>query len=173
MTELVVRRTDATDMPEIERLCWGYRALLAERSTDIPGLVDHYYAEPAYAAMLADLPRLHARPTGDILIAKHDATAIGCAMYYPLGPAGVTEIKRVFVDPGARGLGAGRALMTEGMRRAAADGYTRMVLDTMVHLTEAIALYARLGFSPCAPFYEPEPVFAPHLRFFDIALEAS
>ncbi|MEO0746666.1 MAG: hypothetical protein AAFY49_15075 [Pseudomonadota bacterium] len=57
------------------------------------------------------------------------------------------------------------------MRRAAADGYGRMVLDTIAPLTEAIALYERLGFAPCAPFYNPDPAFAPHLRFFDITLE--
>lgn len=91
-------------------------------------------------------------------------------MYYPLDTPGVTEIKRVFVDPIARGLGAGRALMREGMERARADGYTRMVLDTIVPLTEAIALYEALGFKPCTPFYEPDPAFAPHLRFFDFDL---
>lgn len=173
MTELIVRRAERDDMDEIARLCWAYRALLTERAVVAPGMVDHYYAEDDYAAMIADLPRLHARPTGDILIAEKDGKAIGCAMYYPLGPDGLTEIKRVFVDPDARSTGGGRALMTEGMRRAAADGYTRMVLDTIAPLTEAIALYERLGFAPCAPFYDPEPAYLPHLRFFDISLKAA
>lgn len=171
MTDVILRRAEAADMADIARLCWAYRDLLIERSGDIPGLVEHYYAKENYAAMIDDLPRLHARPTGDIIIARHGAHTVGCAMYYPLAEAGVTEIKRVFVDPAARGLGAGRTLMRDGMRRAAADGYRRMVLDTMVHLTEAIALYQRLGMSPCAPFYDPDPAFVPYLRFFDISLE--
>ncbi|MEL6887412.1 MAG: GNAT family N-acetyltransferase [Pseudomonadota bacterium] len=174
MTDLVVRRAHQADMAEMARLCWAYRALLVERSADVvPGIVDRYYAKDSYAAMIADLPRIHARPRGDMMLAEHAGKAVGCAMYYPLGPDGVTEIKRVFVDPAARGLGAGRALMADGMRRAAADGYGRMVLDTIAPLTEAITLYKRLGFAPCAPFYEPDPAFAPHLRFFDITLEGT
>ena len=158
-------------MDDIARLCWGYRALLSERAAAIPGIVERYYAEADYARMIDDLPRVHARPRGDMLLAVAGGRAVGCAMYYPLGPEGVTEIKRVFVDPAARGLGAGRALMVDAMHRAAADGYARMVPDTIAPLTEAIALYKRVGFAPCPPFYEPDPAYVPHLRFFDIALE--
>ena len=171
MTELVLRSATPADMDDVARLCWAYRALLAERAQEIPGIVERYYAEESYAAMIADLPRIHARPTGDILLAEHDGTVVGCAMYYPLEMAGVTEIKRVFVDPDARGLGAGRALMRAAMTQARSAGYTRMVLDTMAPLTEAIVLYRAIGFAPCAPFYEPDPAFAPVLRFFDIDLE--
>ncbi|WP_415920426.1 GNAT family N-acetyltransferase [Tateyamaria sp. SN6-1] len=170
MTDLTLRSAAGSDMDAVARLCWAYRALLSERAAGIPGIVERYYARASYAEMIADLPRLHARPRGDIIVAEAGGQVVGCAMYYPLGPAGVTEIKRVFVDPAARGLGAGRALMTEGMQRAAADGYRRMVLDTIAPLTEAIALYERVGFAPCAPFYDPDPAFAPHLRFFDITL---
>ena len=91
-------------------------------------------------------------------------------MYYPLSVPGTTEIKRGVVDPAARGTGAGRMLVTEAMTRARDDGYTRMVLDTIAPLTEAIALYKRLGFAPCAPFYDPEPYFVPYFSFFDYPL---
>ncbi|WP_299692578.1 GNAT family N-acetyltransferase [uncultured Tateyamaria sp.] len=172
MSNVRLRSATAADMDAVARLCWAYRALLAERSTHIPGIVERYYSADSYAQMIAALPQTHARPKGDIILAEHDGAVIGCAMYYPLGPNGVTEIKRVFVDPDARGLGAGRALMQEGIRRASADGYRRMVLDTIAPLHEAVSLYEALGFRPCAPYYEPEPAYVPHLRFFDIALQA-
>jgi hypothetical protein len=41
-----------------------------------------------------------------------------------------------------------------------------MVLDTMRVLPEAIALYRALGFSPCVPFYDPDPRFADDILFF-------
>ncbi|MEM6372902.1 MAG: GNAT family N-acetyltransferase [Pseudomonadota bacterium] len=167
MTDLTIRPGVPADIKDIARLCWAYRALLVARSTDMPPIVDRYYAADTYEAMIADLPRIHARPKGDILLAELDGAVVGCAMYYPLATPGETEIKRVYVDPAARGTGAGRALMQAAMEGARRDGYDRAVLDTIAPLTEAIALYHRLGFQPCAPFYEPDPEFAPFLRFFD------
>ncbi|MFL4471333.1 GNAT family N-acetyltransferase [Tateyamaria armeniaca] len=164
---VTIRRATASDNDEIARLCWAYRALLVERSKGLPPVVDAYYATDSYGAMIADLPRIHARPKGDILLAMLEGNVVGCAMYYPLKTPGDTEIKRVFVDPVARGTGAGRALMEAAIQGAHTDGYTRAVLDTIAPLREAITLYERLGFRPCAPFYDPDPDFAPHLRFFE------
>jgi len=154
-------------MDDVARLCWDYRALLLAREAGLPQMTAAFYPEDTYRALIADLPRIHARPRGDILVADMDGTVAGCAMYYPLDLDGVTEIKRVYVDPRARGTGAGRRLIQKAMVRARADGYTRMVLDTMAPLTEAIALYTRLGFKPCAPYYDVPPAFLPHLRYFD------
>lgn len=167
MTNLSIHSARPSDMEDVARLCWAYRDLLIERSAGLPDMVEAYYAKDSYAALIADLPRIHARPTGDILVAVLDDQVVGCAMYYPLAEPGTTEIKRVFVAPSARGSGAGRALIQESMARAKADRYTRVVLDTMSGLTEAIALYERLGFQPCAPYYDAEPSFLPYLRFFD------
>ena len=56
------------------------------------------------------------------------------------------------------------------MTRAKPDGHDHMVLDTVHTLTEAIALYQRVGFVPAKPFYEPDPAYIDTLRFFDIQL---
>lgn len=155
----------AKDMGDIERLCWAYRDFLVERTTHVPEIVDHYYEREAYADLIADLPRRHARPTGAICVAEHKGQIIGCAMYHLINPE-TCEIKRVFVDENGRGLGAAKALFHDTMERAADDGYKRMVLDTMHTLTEAISLYGRLGFEPCPPFYDPDPKYLQYLRFF-------
>ncbi|WP_299591944.1 GNAT family N-acetyltransferase [uncultured Tateyamaria sp.] len=164
---LTIRSAHPADMEDVARLCWAYRDLLIERSVDLPQMVEAYYAKDSYAALIADLPRIHARPKGDILVATLGDQTVGCAMYYPLPAPATTEIKRVYVAPSARGTGAGRALMQDAMSRAKSDGYGRVVLDTMSRLTEAIALYERLGFRPCTPYYEADPAFIPHLRFFE------
>ena len=167
MTDLTIRAATAEDMADISRLCWAYRALLLEREAGLPPMTAAFYPTDTYQTLIDDLPRIHARPRGDILLAEAQGTPIGCAMYYPIGIDGVTEIKRVYVDPNARGTGAGRKLIEDAMRRARSDGYTRMVLDTMAPLTEAISLYTRMGFTPCEPYYDVPPAFLPHLRYFE------
>lgn len=169
MPDLQIRTAKPTDMDDIARLCWAYRALLVDRSPHLPTFIDTYYAGGTYAAMIENLPLVHARPKGDIILATLDDTVVGCAMYYPID-ATTTEIKRVFVAPQARGSGAGHALITDTLARAKADGYKRMVLDSIAPLTEALALYERMGFTPCEPFYATDAVLAPHLRFYDITL---
>lgn len=158
------------DAPDIARLCWDYRDLLISRTTEIPEIVEAYYAKDAYAALIEELPHIHARPKGDILVARLGTEVVGCAMYYPLNDTGLCEIKRVFVSPSGRGHGLGRRLMQAGMDAARRDGHSRMVLDTMVNLTEAITLYGKLGFSPAEPIYELDPRFTDYIRFFGIDL---
>lgn len=171
MTPLTIRPAVwDIDGPAIHALCWAYRDLLVERTSAFPGLLDRYYAKADYAALLDDLPRIHARPKGDIVVAELEAQVVGCAMYYPLAAEGVTEIKRIFVSADARGRSAGRALIEDCMRRAVADGYKRMVLDTMIELTEAIRLYEAMGFTPADPFYDLPEDAASAIRFFGIDL---
>ena len=149
------------------RLCWAYRDLLIEQSRDFPHVLASYLDQSAYRDLIQHLARIHARPCGDILLASLGGEVVGCAMYYPLNTPGVTEIKRVYLDARARGSGAGRAVVQAAMDAARSDGYSRMVLDTITPLTQAIALYERMGFAPCAPFYELDPTHAKFLRFYD------
>jgi ribosomal protein S18 acetylase RimI-like enzyme len=57
-----------------------------------------------------------------------------------------TELKRMWVDPTARGLGVGRRLLNELESRAAASGSDVVRLDTNETLTEAIAMYRSAGY---------------------------
>ena len=56
------------------------------------------------------------------------------------------------------------------MEQAKADGYRIMVLDTMIRLHEAIALYEKLGFTPWEPFYALPEGFEDLVRFYGKAL---
>lgn len=164
---LTIRRADwAQDGPAIVALCWAYRDLLETRMAGFPGLLERYYAKPDYVALMGELPKIHARPKGDILVATRGPDVLGCAMYYPLAMPGLCEIKRIFVAPKARRLSAARHLIEAAERCAAADGHRRMVLDTTVGLYEAIALYEKLGYTPTDPFYDLAPEAAPAIRFF-------
>lgn len=104
-----------------------------------------------------------------VRLARLDGALVDCTKHYPLLPSGVTEITRVFFDPVARGNYAGRALLCNGMARVKGDGHSRVVLDS-IPLSKAIARFPWLSFTPCAPFYDPDPEVLPWLRFFDFWL---
>ena len=84
-------------------------------------------------------------PAGCFVVAYHDGEAIGCGglKLHGTDPA---EIKRVWVDRSARGLGLARRLLTELEDRARAAGAPAVQLDTNRTLTEAIALYRKTGY---------------------------
>lgn len=167
-----VRLARPDDMAEVRQLCWAYRDVLVERSKARPSIVEHYYSEPVYTDLMERLPDIHARPDGAIFVAETNGIIgeiIGCAMTHRID-AETREIKRLYVNAHARGSGAATALINAAKAQSKADGYRRMVLDSMIWLDEAVRLYDRLGFTECAPYYEPDPAYLDLLIFREIAL---
>lgn len=97
-----------------------------------------------------------APPHGLFLIASRGDQPLGCVALLFRPEAGGTirlgEIKRMYVDPAARGLGIGSTLLTELEQRARARGLTALRLDTHTDLVEARRLYARFGYEDTEPF---------------------
>ena len=85
-------------------------------------------------------------PRGQFLVARRGARAVGCGGVRRLGP-GTAEIKRMWVDPEARGLGVGRSLLLALERGAVELGCHAVRLDTAASLTEALALYKSAGYA--------------------------
>jgi GNAT superfamily N-acetyltransferase len=90
-------------------------------------------------------------PGGCFLVAYQRGAPVACGGLKLHGrePA---EIKRVWVDPAARGQGLARRLIGELEARAREAGAPAVRLDTNRALTEAVAMYGRLGYREVEPF---------------------
>ena len=109
-------------------------------------------APQGFSQELASLPGVYAPPAGELLLAKRGDHVLGCIALKPLEPPQVTEIKRLFVRPQARGKGVGKALVEAAVITAQRMGYEEIRLDTLPEMTGAIALYKSKGFEPIAPY---------------------
>jgi putative acetyltransferase len=112
---------------------------------------------------LAGLPGDYAPPRGGLFLAWCNGAAVGCGAFREAehDPA-LSEMKRVYLQPAARGTGAGRALVERLVSSARSVGYRGMVLDTLPQLKVSHALYESLGFFDI-PAYNDNPV--PGVRF--------
>lgn len=63
----------------------------------------------------------------------------------------ICELRKMYLERGARGKGWGRLLLEHALRRAAELGFRRVVLETASVLREAVALYESRGFRRYAP----------------------
>ena len=149
-------------MTEVERLLRASMvrfAVVDPRSSDAQWCLQRYFAEldarfdagfEQARSIPADAGQLRA-PSGLLLLAYARERAVGCGAlkFHPKAPA---ELKRMWIDPGWRGVGLGARLLAELERHAREAGVRVIHLETNEVLEEAIALYRRAGYTEVAPF---------------------
>jgi ribosomal protein S18 acetylase RimI-like enzyme len=116
-----------------------------------------YLAQQDFETELARLPGVYGAPLGAVLLAEHGDVIIGCVAMKPLTPPDACEMKRLYVRPEGRGLGAGHALVDAVLAAARQAGYRVMRLDCMPSMHDAQRLYRSTGFYEIAP-YNANPV---------------
>lgn len=94
-------------------------------------------------------------PHGVFLLAGDERVIFGCGALKTFAP-GVGEIKRMWLEPSARGRGVGRRMLAALEGHAAALGHRTVRLDTAAELVEAIALYRAAGYREI-PRYNDNP----------------
>lgn len=138
-----------------------FRALLRHYAAENPGRFSERMTQD-----LAELPGRYAAPTGGLYMAYAGDAAVATAAWTRVNDE-QAEIKRVYVQPQARGRGIGQALsrhVADVLRRR---GFRQMVLSTWGDNAGAIALYRKLGFVDIVPF---KPSTYPDMAFMGLNL---
>ncbi len=90
-------------------------------------------------------------PLGRFYVVRHAGEFVGVGCLKQLTPT-IGEVQRMYVQPRARGLGAGRLLVERLLADARAIGYTAVRLESLKVLSAAHALYRSVGFRDIAPY---------------------
>ena len=139
-------------------------ALLAQLDSYLCAL---YPPESTYILEVASLRG----PEISFFVARRDAVPVGCGALR-LEEEGYGEVKRMFVDPTARGLGIGKRLLLAIEAEARRLGLHTLRLETGIYQAEALGLYAALGYREIRAFGD-YPADAPYSRFLAKRLGAA
>ena len=135
-------------------------SLFREYANSLPFSLDYQ----GFELELASLPGKYAPPGGAILLADVRNRFAGCLALRPFPdppawlPPKTCEVKRFYVQPSARGIGVGRALVAAILEQARHAGYSAMILDTSAEMAAAQHVYQSAGFVPCERYNDdPDP----------------
>ena len=92
-------------------------------------------------------------PSGRFYVVRHSDAYVGVGCLKRLTPT-AAEIQRMYVQPHARGIGAGRHLVQQLLADARAIGYQVVRLESLKFLSAAHALYKSVGFVEITPYAE-------------------
>ncbi len=117
------------------------RAVMPEFGADGPGFALH---DPEVDFM----PRAYSAPRAAYFVLTHDATVLGGAGVAALAGAAddTCELRKMYLLPSARGIGAGHALMQQCLDAARGFGFRQCYLETLDGMDAAMRLYERHGF---------------------------
>ena len=104
---------------------------------------------PAESNHLLDIETL-AQPEMHFFACAVDGKIVGCGGMWMHGD--YAEVKRVYVEPSARGLGLSKKIMSALEADALAHGVRVARLETGIYQPEALGLYRRLGYADCGSF---------------------
>jgi GNAT superfamily N-acetyltransferase len=125
---------------------WAARLLIGEHRRALIELLGvDVLAGQEHAGGEVDDPRACYR-AGALLLARSAGRAVGVVGVRGLGP-GVAELKRMYVRPAARGLGAGQALLDAAVTTASRLGFRVLQLQTLPSdMAIAHRMYRERGF---------------------------
>ncbi len=128
------------------------KGLFIEYATEISNEIGLDLAFQCFDQELATLPGKYSPPLGAILLAELEGVPHGVVALRPL-QNGIAEMKRLFVQPQARGHRLGRLLVEAVVAEARRAGYGAIRLDSLPHMKGAIALYRSLGFRDIEAYF--------------------
>jgi GNAT superfamily N-acetyltransferase len=139
-------------------LAWSLTAV-SYASPDATRLTQALHREQLATYGFADdpagtLPGEFNPPHGRFFVASAaGGPALACCGWRTVGP-GTAELKRLYVDPAARGQGLGRHLIEALEQDAISHGKTRAILETGARSHAALALFTSCGFTVTEPYVQ-------------------
>jgi len=103
--------------------------------------------EALIAKLYHDYEVAPATPPKSLWIAERNGAVVGSIFIMPSdGRPGTAQLRMLYVEPEARGLGIGRLLVDQAVRFSRESGYARVRLWTQSVLVPARKIYAAAGF---------------------------
>jgi len=133
-----LRPIELNDNPVLAKIV---RNTLAEFGANHPGTV---YYDPTTDALY----ELFQTKGAGYFVACVDNTVVGGAGVYPTAglPTDTCELVKMYLVPGARGIGLGKTLIDKSLSYARELGYVKVYLETMPELKQALKVYEKFGF---------------------------
>ncbi|MFJ1269118.1 GNAT family N-acetyltransferase [Legionella lytica] len=124
-----------------EQLCILIKSVLSEFGANRPGFA---YMDEETASMY----EFYQEQGKSYFVVQKDNRIIGGIGFAPLSGtnAGICELRKMYLDKEARGRGLGNELLNIAINEAKST-YKTMYLETLSHMTQAISLYCKFGFS--------------------------
>jgi putative acetyltransferase len=137
--EVIIRNIQLKDNPFIAKII---RNALEEFNANKPGTV--YFDKET--DNLFEL--FQTTPNSYYFIAEKEGTIFGGGGIFPTKGLGreTCELVKMYLSKEARGLGLGRLIIDTCIEKAKQLGYTKMYLETMPELKQAVKVYEKFGF---------------------------
>jgi len=142
---------------EDEATARSARALIGEYLHWVAQVAREHYGlqfdvEAMIASDLEDRSKFYP-PHGRMYVVRHDGADVGVGCLKRLSPD-IAELQRMYLQPRARGIGAGRRLLQRLLDDARTIGYSTVRLESLKALAPAHALYRSAGFVDVPPYAE-------------------
>ena len=141
---------DAATRAAAERLIREYLEFIAEIAFQNYQLT--FDIEAMIASDLHDESKFFP-PAGRFYVVRHAGEFVGVGCLKRLTPT-IAEIQRMYVQPSARGVGAGRVLVEKLLAEARGMQFRIVRLESLRALSAAHALYRSVGFREIEPYDE-------------------
>jgi len=170
-SEKVITRTVIIpdDLEAVKKLWFDYLVWGNDIMQELYGVHPHNPKE----AVEQDIQQINKfqPPYGQIILAIYEGKVCGLGSLKSISPE-IGEIKRMFVDPTIRRIGAGRAILEGLLAEAKKVGYKKVRLDSPKFLEAAHSLYRSFGFRDIEAYPEMElpAEFKDYLLFMELDL---
>ena len=168
MSLRIVAATGANEIHALRPHLVSYFQIINEALARFGEVVDF---DPMMTEMMAN-PAPFLPPLGQTFYALDGETTLGMVFLKSIGAN--FELKRLYVDSKAQGMGLGRQLLHHAIAEARTLGGDAIYLDSLRSLTSAVRLYENEGFAYISAYPESEvaknPSIIDHAVFMRLAL---